>query len=411
MGTRYKMAMVPAGILTALMAAASFPAVAAENLGEAFTEGKFGYSFRWRLEDVDQDPLPNNAFAMPLRARINFQTADLSGFSLKAEVDYVFNFGIEDFNAGGGNTPNPPGYPVIADPSGEDLNQLFLQYKSNGGGQFRLGRQRIIFDNARFVGNVGWRQNEQTYDSVSVGFKTDGGPNLQYAYVDNVNRIFGDEVNAGDQKQNTHLFNAALPVGSIGKLTAYYYSIDNKDVASLSNNTLGVRFAGKIGKDNPTIAYGLEYATQNQNANNPVAYDADYFRADLSATFTRTTIYAGYESLEGDSTKAGQAFRTPLATLHAFNGWADKFLATPDAGLNDIFFGAKGKVGAWKWNLLYHDFSAQSGSGSFGTEIDGSIGTKFKENYGILFKVAKFDTSSPAYGDTTKFWIQLTANF
>jgi len=182
MGMRQTMVTVPSAVLTVLLAATSFQAVAADNLGEVFTEGKFGYSFRWRLEDVDQDPFPNNATAIPLRARINFHTSDLYGFSAKAEFDYVFNFGVEDFNAGGGNTPNPPGYPVIADPGGDDLNQLFLQYKGKIG-QLRVGRQRIIYDNARFIGNVGWRQNEQTYDSFSYDYKNDSGMQLQYKHA------------------------------------------------------------------------------------------------------------------------------------------------------------------------------------------------------------------------------------
>lgn len=412
MEKRHKIANVSIPLLAALIAATSFPAIAADNLGEAFTEGKFGYSFRWRLEDVDQSPLPNNAFAMPLRTRINFHTADLSGFSFKAEFDYVFNFGFDDFNAGGGNTPNPPGYPVIADPGGEDLNQLFAQYKGNIG-QFRIGRQRIIYDNARFVGNVGWRQNEQTYDSFSYnyGYGADDALQVQYAYVDNVNRIFGDDVAAGDHEQNTHLVNLSFKFDNATKLTGYYYDIDNEDVAGLSNVTYGVRFSGKTSNDGPKLGYALEYAKQKENADNPIDYSAEYWRADLSLGFNFATVYAGYEVLGGDDKKPGQAFRTPLATLHAFNGWADKFLGTPGAGLNDAFIGVKGNLGKWKWNVLYHDFSAESGSADFGTEFDGSIGTKFKEHYGILFKAAMFNTDSPVYGDTNKLWIQLTADF
>ena len=171
------------------------------------------------------------------------------------------NFGVDDFNAGGGNKPNPPGYPVIADPGGEDLNQIFLQYKGKIG-QIRAGRQRIIYDNARFVGNVGWRQNEQTYDALSYDYKGNSGINLQYAYVDNVNRIFGNEINAGDHNQNTHLLNAAYAFDGFGKLSVYLYDIDNKDVAGLSNSTVGFRWAGKLGLEGTKFGYGLELATQ-----------------------------------------------------------------------------------------------------------------------------------------------------
>lgn len=401
---------MPVALLATVLASTSISAQAADNLGEAITEGKFGYSFRWRLETVDQDPLPHNATAIPLRARINFHTADLYGFSFKAEFDYVFNFGVDTFRAGAGNTPDPVGYPVIPDPGGEDLNQLFLQYKADFG-QFRLGRQRIIYDNSRFVGNVGWRQNEQTYDSFSFSRAADSAVQFNYAYVDQVNRIFGNDVPAGKQDHNTHLLNTAFVFDSAAKLTAYYYYIDDKDAALFSTSTFGVRLTGKSSNDGPIFGYTLEYAKQTDAANNPVDYNANYWRADLSVAFEGATVYAGYESLGGNKSELGQAFRTPLATLHAFNGWADKFVVTPPAGLTDAFFGVKGKLGKWKWNVLYHDFSAESGPAHFGVEYDGSIARKFAGNYGILFKAARFNTDDPRYGDTTKFWVQLTADF
>jgi len=180
---------VTAALLATMLAAISMPASAAESLKEAIADSEFGYSFRWRIEHIDQHPLPHNALAIPLRARIHLHTAAFYGLSAKAEVDYVFNFGMSNFNAGAGNTPNPPGYPTIADPQGGDLNQLFLQYKAQFGGQFRLGRQRIIYDNARFIGNVGWRQNEQTFDAISYDHKTSNGWHLQYAYLDQARRV------------------------------------------------------------------------------------------------------------------------------------------------------------------------------------------------------------------------------
>ncbi len=401
---------LPTALLAILLIATSAPVSAAENLKEAFSEAEFGYNFRWRMEHVDQDPLPHNALAIPLRARIHLHTADLHGFSAKAELDYVFNFGMDNFNAGGGITPKPPGYPVIADPEGGDVNQLFLQYKANYGGQFRLGRQRIIYDNARFIGNVGWRQNEQTYDAFSYDHKTANGWQFQYAYLDAVRRIFGHKVPAGKFDLSSNLFNVAYDIKDIGKVVGYYYAIDNQDVAALSNQTLGLSMQGKLANNGPAIGYRLEYAHQSDYADNPINYKADYWRGDLSVGFEWATPYVGYESLGGSASRPGAAFQTPLATAHAFNGWADQFASTPTAGLNDLFVGVKGNVGTWNWDMLYHDFSAQSGSGDYGTEIDASIGRKFKQRFGILFKAAFFDADSPAYGDTNKFWVQLTAD-
>ena len=384
--------------------------MAADRLSDVFKKSGWGLSFRYRLELVDQDPFDKDATASTLRIRLNYQTQDWQSLSMFVEFDYVSELLANNYNEGGGNTPNRGQYPVVADPRGDDWNQAYLQYKSSGN-QARIGRQRIIFDNERFIGSVAWRQNEQTFDALSFSHTAGNGFNFTWVYIDKVNRIFGNDVTAGEHSQNTHLVNVSKTFKAYGKLTAYWYDIDNEDLASLSNTTWGARFTGSSTASDIKIEYTLEFANQVDNANNTTSYRADYWRIDLSAKFDGITVYGGFESLEGDDAVGGQSFRTPLATLHAFNGWADKFLTTPGAGLEDAFIGAKGKVGAWSWNVLYHDFSAQSGPGNFGSEVDVSFSRKFEKKYGLLLKAASFDSGSPSYGDTTKFWVQLTAEF
>jgi len=403
-------AAVAAGTLALI--AAGDAALAADTFTEAFTLGKGSLGFRYRFEDVDQDSFAKDAKASTVRIRLNFRTDDWKGFGAFAEFDYIGTIGWDDYNAGSGNTPGKVQYPVVADPTGPDLNQAFLQWKNAGGTLLRGGRQRIIFDNHRFVGNVGWRQNEQTYDSAYFQQKTASGMDFQAAYVWQVNRIFGRDVPAGKHDGNTWLANLAQEWKDVGKMTAYYYDIDNDDTASFSTQTYGARFAGTHKISSAGLGYALEFAHQVDAHHNPVDYSADYYRADLSLTFTMLTPYLGFESLGGDNAHGGSAFRTPLATLHAFNGWADMFLTTPDAGLEDFFGGVKGKAAAWNWDLLYHDFRAESGSGKFGSEIDGSIGRQFAAKYSVLFKAAWFDADRDApYADTTKLWLQLTADF
>lgn len=373
-------------------------------------KGEFGIALRYRLELVDQDSFAQDAEASTLRARLNYQSAPASGFSFFAEADYIAEVFLDDFNAGAGNTPNRTQYPVVADPDGFDLNQVYVQYQF-ADSKFRLGRQRIILDNARFVGNVGWRQNEQTYDGFSINHKAGNGLSAFYAYIDNVNRIFGDDVAAGDHDQNTHLFNISKQWEGIGKLTGYYYDIDNDDAAAFSTRTYGVRFVGKKALDALTVNYTVEYARQSDNGNNPADYNANYGRFDLGLGFEPVTVQLGYEVLDGNDRQAGEAFRTPLATLHAFNGWADQFLATPNAGLEDVFFGFKGKLGKVNWNTLWHEYSAQSGSADFGSELDIALSRKLTDHYALLLKAARFNSDSPVFSDTTKVWLQLSASF
>ncbi|MBT8061510.1 MAG: alginate export family protein [Xanthomonadales bacterium] len=399
----------PAVAVLSAMAAVT-PVCAAESISEAISEGKAKLDFRYRLEWVDQDPFAEDATASTLRARVNYTTADYQGVNFVVEFDYVAELFGDEYNAGGGNTPNSGQYPVVADPDGDDLNQAFIQY-SHGDNRFRAGRQRIILDNARFVGNVGWRQNPQTYDGLSFVHEGDNGLAFTVAYIGNTNRIFGDDVPAGDHGHDTTLLNISKQFKNAGTLTAYHYGIENEDAAALSNQTIGLRFNGTRKMNERSFGYTFEYATQEDHANSPVNFSADYYRVDLSVGLGSATLYAGYESLEGDHLSGGKSFRTPLATLHAFNGWADKFLSTPDAGLEDGFIGLRGEAGKWSWNALYHDFSAQSGGVAFGTEIDASLSRKLGEHYGLLLKAARFDSDNPSFGDTTKLWVQLTASF
>jgi hypothetical protein len=412
MKTKYMLTAIPAGILLALGMSIAGQAQAAETFSEMFTKGKAGISFRYRFEFVDQDRYTDNALASTLRGRLNFRTDDWKGFGVFVEGDYVGTIGWDDYNAGAGNTPDKTMYPVVADPTGPDLNQAYISWKHSGRGEARAGRQRIIYDDARFIGNVGWRQNEQTFDAATYRWKNDAGVDLQFGYIDQVKRIFGQDVPAGSQDMNTWVANLSKDWEGAGKLTGYYYDIDNEDAPASSNVSYGVRFDGSHKKDKIAFGYAAEFAHQTNTGDNPVDYSADYYRLDFSVGFAMITPYIGFESLGGDDQRLDAMFRTPLATLHAFNGWADKFLDTPPAGLNDLFLGAKGSLGNWNWNVVYHDFKAESGGEKYGRELDASVGTSFAKYYGVLFKAAFFDASGTSiYADTTKLWVQLTADF
>lgn len=372
---------------------------------DSISDGDAHLNFRYRYEFVDQDGFNRNANASTLRTRLNYKTKAYNGFSFFVEADNITEAFADNYNAGAGNSPGNTQYPVVADPQGTEINQAWFNYAFNDNAGVKVGRQRILLDNQRFVGGVGWRQNEQTYDAVSGTFDISGSK-LFVSYVDNVNRIFGDDVAAGDNDNSTILANWSNKFEDFGKLSVYYYDIDNKDVAAFSTATFGAKFAGTMDKFN----YGVEFATQNDAHNNAVDYNANYYRFDGGYKLEQATLYAGYEVLEGDANNAGSMFRTPLATLHAFNGWADKFLATPQDGIEDFFIGAKGAVNGYKWNALYHDFNAQDSSRDLGTEFDVSVGHKVNKHVSLLLKGAFYNADTHA-SDTTKVWFMVSAKF
>jgi Alginate export len=396
-------------LLAALLAVAPEGLTQESTLTDAISAGEAGVDLRYRYEFVDQDGFDDNANASTLRLRLNYRTGSWRAWSGFLEFDHIFEVLLDDFNSGAGtSSPGRDVYPVVADPDGPDLNQLFLQFAPNDDWQARIGRQRITHDEHRFVGNVGWRQNEQTFDALNVSYRGFGNSELTYSYIGNANRIYGREVDAGEHRQQTHLLHANTRIADAWKLTGYAYLIDNEDAAALSTRTLGLRADGDIAIGDDHLQLLAEFATQSDYADNPASFDTRYFHLRAEWVTGGLTLGAGFESLGSD---AGESFRTPLATLHAFNGWADQFLATPADGLEDLYLKLGCKPGQWGLQLIYHDFSAESGHAGYASEIDAVANRKLGPKYGLMIKLAAFDADDAAFPDTTKFWVMLTASY
>ncbi|MEQ8857440.1 MAG: alginate export family protein [Pseudomonadales bacterium] len=407
-------------------AAAAAAAAAADNtdtrpeeLSELIDDGKVSLSFRYRFEHVDDDDFAEKADASTLRSRLSFASGDYRGVSFFVEADDVREILVDDFNAGAGNTPSRSEFPVVADPEGTEVNQAYLDYRGFADTRLRLGRQRINLDNQRFVGGVGWRQNEQTYDAVSVDWNRNG-TRVFYALVDNVNRPFGDDVPAGDHRQDpSHLLNVSTDLRDLGRLVGYYYAIDNKDEPAFSTGTAGLRLDGARDLRDLIVGYLAEYALQRDLDNNPSDYRAHYWHLSGSVTFAELersgrldalTLSAGWEVQSGDADTAGEAFRTPLATLHAFNGWADRFLSTPDAGLDDRYVKLTAERGPWVAEVHGHLFEAADGGADFGEELDLRLGHRINDHVQFDVIAALFDGDG-GLADVTKLWFMVTAQF
>lgn len=378
---------------------------------DAITGGKAHLDFRYRFETVDQEPFSKDANASTLRSRVNYQTADWKGLSAFVEADNISVIGDDEgYNS---TTNGVTDRPTVVDPEGTEINQSYLQYKA---GSFTglLGRQRIVLDNQRFIGNVGWRQNEQTYDSVTLKSSALAKTQLQYSYLQNVNRISGPD--EGSQPANyhgdSHVLNGKVDLGSLGGLTGFAYLLDFDNALALSSSTYGLHWAGTHEFANKSKANWIaSYARQTEYADNPNDYSADYYLLEAGFGMKGFGVKAGYEVLGGD-TVPNHAFQTPLATLHAFQGWADKFLTTPAGGVEDLYLGGTANFGALALQLVWHDFQAEAFGQDYGSEWNASAGYKFgsKKNYEALLKFADYQADDFAT-DTTKIWLQFAAAF
>tara|TARA_B100000959_G_scaffold47993_1_gene49252 strand:+ start:461 stop:1585 length:1125 start_codon:yes stop_codon:yes gene_type:complete len=371
--------------------------------------GKAHLDFRYRYEDIDQDGKLKDASASTLKTRLNYRTGSYKDLSLFAEMDDVSYIGNSNFN----NTRNgKTEYPTVADPKGTDINQFYIDYK-NDNLLGRLGRQRILLDNQRFIGGVGWRQNEQTYDSISMSVSATPNNKFFYSYIENVSRLFGPEKGspAKNLESSNHLLHYEYSNKEIGKIVGYGYFLDFDDAVSLSSDTLGVRYTNSLLLDDSwSVPIALEYARQEDAGENPVSYSANYYLISGGLKTPAITASINYEVLGGDKNSSGKKFNTPLATLHAHQGWADKFLSTPDAGIKDIFIKISGKVFGTKAMLVYHDFSAADGEENYGNELDISIAKKLSDHFSLLLKYASYSENSFST-DVNKVWFQVTTKF
>jgi hypothetical protein len=373
------------------------------TITDAFINGKTSANMNLRYEGVDQDNALKNANALTLRTRLTYETGTVSGFSGLVEFeDSRVVAGIDDYNNTLGK--NAGEYSVIADPKTTELDQLFLQYKQGKFGA-KAGRQVITMDNHRFVGHVGWRQDKQTFDALSIGFQPVKGLSLNYNYITQRNRIFAE---AKDIDSNDHLLNASYKT-AIGKVTGYAYLLEVDNNTDNGLDTYGLRLNG--GKD---ITYQVEYAMQSSESG-PASYDTDYILAEVGTKFAGLGVKLGYELLGSDDGNYG--FSTPLATLHKFNGWSDQFLNTPKEGLQDLYASIGGKAGAsGKWAVVLHKFDADQASATvddLGTEIDAVYKHSFTKNYSGGIKLAAYQAGDDTAGkvDTNKVWLWINAKF
>jgi hypothetical protein len=374
---------------------------------------------RLRYEDVEQTGIVENAHAETLRARLGALTGKFLDTQLLAEGEAMMRFD-RDYrpdNAVASYTR----YPVVADPENYGLNRLALINTSLPQTTITVGRQRIILDDQRFVGNSNWRQNEVTFDAVRLVNQSITNLTVDLTFLDKVHRLYGADSPQGTYKGDNYLANVAYQL-PIGKLTAFAYVLDFDPIQGLSGaldprrgstGTYGGRFAGTWPVAHIQFGYLVSYAWQESRADNPLTFTNDYFLGELSATVRSFKLAVGEEVMQGNGTIG---FITPLATLHLFEGWADKFLTTPANGIKDphasLAWNGAHLLGldALSATVIYHSFHAERLNTNYGSECDLALSAKW-HHYAALLQYANYtaDRATPiaVARNTSKFWAQL----
>ena len=406
------------------------PAISNSSLTDAISGGKPHFSVRCRYERVDDDRLSGagvslrNADASTLRTYLGYATGAFHGFSATLDLEQVTRLGSDDFNDG---SNGKTAYGAVIDPSGLELDQAFLNYSGINNTEIKLGRQYITYRKApfhRYIGTILWRQNWQTFDAVTFANQTLPDTRISYAYVWNINRIFGrgapEPLSHFDS--DSHLINIQYRGLSLGVLEAYGYLLDLGNAAGFSTRTFGARFHGKRKlADGIDALYTVEYASQSDYAENTLDIDADYFLGEIGAGFQpggivdNVTLKFSYERLSGEG--GADRFVTILGTNHAFQGWADRFLVTPGDGIEDFSFTTVIKIKGANLVAAYHDIGSDNMSYDYGREFDVQLSKTFMKRYTLGLKYAAYDAdrnssntsrngaNAGTANDADKFWV------
>ena len=358
---------------------------------------------------------PDTANAVTTRLRLGLLSPVFHGLQGYAEYQGVYAMDSDYNSTRNGKT----GYSVVADPYESELDQLWISYAGIPDTAVKGGRQVIQFDDQRFIGNVGWRQLQQTFDSVLI--------------THNNQQLFGLTINAGyigrvktitttTEGVTAPILNVNYKLGDYGSITGYGYWFDFTDpganaVYYKSTQSYGLRLTNfqKPGdafklNDNFGLQYTAEWSIQSNYQNNPNSYMVNRYNLMGGLTAYMFSFQGAMEQLDGIG--KNKAFQTPMGTNFAFQGWADQFLVTPDDGIRDVFGTVIATLDRGEVALMgvFHQFYDDTGTINYGKEWDFLASKKFGKHYTLLARYAYYDANQYST-DTQKVWVQGTINF
>lgn len=423
---------------------------------ESIKDGKHLTNFRLRYEFIDQDSYQGttptalkqkNAEAFTLRSLVGWQTAPYKNFSFGIQITDVHEFN-DNFNDRRENEPehnnglaaaslNKRQYPNIVDPGFTDVSQAFIDWTGIKNTRVRVGRQQVILDNSRYVGDIGFRQNMQVFDGVSILNKSLPDTEIFAAHFDQIRQIT-TELRQGD----IEIINAKYRISPSESIVGYGYFIDVANLGQNNGNPAAIGSAAQGGNglgasqdsvstattdasvktygarldgvrkidDNWKVLYTAEYAKQDDYKGGSPLIDAHYYKFGGGAMYDVWSLRIDQEKL---SSNDGQyAFQTPMGTNHLFQGWADHFLATPRQGIVDTYLTFAGSIDKFKLYAEYHVFKSDEKFQSlghtaanpnlgdkYGTEFDASVAYPFSDKFSGKLEYAKFNEAD-VYGTT-----------
>lgn len=372
----------------------------------AHAAGKFNWepAFRYRAQSVD-DIYQGDAFASTLKGRVTAQYQQDHVWAVKTSIDHVHAFNEGHYNDIVVHRPTSP----IPDPSGTELSELSFLYHLNTEWLAWIGRLPLIQDDERHVGTQEFWQKRQTFDAVQLHYDTPLHSSFSYTYLNQVNRFFGrtaktmlqetDQFFATDpirspaelgvHRHRSHLLHGRYNLSGASSISAYLYLLNNETMATLSSDTLGLRYQLAVKPGKLKYDLTLETAIQQDAANNPVDYQTFYIFAEGKLQYKSHHLGFSHEHLGADKQ---MQFATSLGSNHKFQGWADVFSGYgASQGLNDSVLSYGGRDGKLRWKVDYHLFYDKSFEHHIANELDIEVAYRFNRKWEAKLVLADYE--------------------
>nr|MBA3493588.1 hypothetical protein [Gammaproteobacteria bacterium] len=250
-----------------------------DSLWQSLMGGRPDLFLRYRFEYADDArPGLKQAYASTLRSAVGYRTGTFHDVSLYVQIQDVRVVGNDRLFNDGSNRVSDRA--VITDAESTEIQQYYLRYGGLPRTVLTLGRQEITHRQGplqRFVGDVAWRQHLQSFDAARLVSLAIPHTLLDYSYIWNVNRIFGEDnplPDAADFRSNSHLLNLQYSGWADLKPEGYAYLLEFTSPAArhFSTATVGLRAQGDRGiGPGLRLGYAGEFAHQRDYSNNPNA--------------------------------------------------------------------------------------------------------------------------------------------
>lgn len=278
----------------------------------------------------------------------------------------------------------------------------------------KVGRQELVYDDSRILGNVGWAQQARSHDLALLKFKTDDKGQFHFGLAVNEDKeklnqtIYINSMDANPFKniyknmqfawynRKSDKFDFSLLFMNVGQQRDKNADPNVEDLDTRYSQTFGTYMNYRLGK---VALTGSLYGQSGKDAGDN---DLSAYMFNLGMKFKVAENWKGNVGIEmlsgtdGDELEDNNSFTPLFGTNHKFNGHMDYFYVgnhVGDVGLQDIYGGLNYSKDKFSFGAAIHLFSTaadlykgtEKQDAYLGTEVDLSFGYKYSKS--VMFKM------------------------